>query len=308
MASAGAQADDDCHETPDLGRPLGDPPIIRRADWCWATALSDQWSQHLQKTGVLKRSERVSALQIAVINALSQGHAPSLSLQTQSTPVSATQSVIDWLGKHRVGLCKESDLPQTLDSADEIVPRPSWSVGGSFGSNDPNCKRGPPMNPYTSHGDVRQILYKTEESFWIKKFASVCDIMKMTDLHPQIEFSQIRQEAIQSGGDIPPDSASSEKFRLAIDEGLSEGRVVNVGIRSRALRANGPGGLHYVTVVQRKRDKFGECQYKVRTYWSKEICSQMAHPELCSEGHYFLSRREIIDNGSTAIRLTGKSK
>lgn len=306
-----AFAEDDCSPTQNLGESLGPAFHQHCTHWCAIFVASDMLTQKLQKEGKLKPGERIHPLSMAGSLFLGLGGDPSsrAARNREFNPAFVLYNIP--LNNPDAQLCKETDLGADMGLANELFkkPRAQTSLLRQELTAAEQCQR---------HDEINRLereIHKISMASWKKMLAEKCRIRppSLDPSFPLAPFDLHREDALLNRS-TKTDPAGAAKIATQIDASLAKGKIAailmdidhfvdpkNNVITKECGPASGPG-LHWASVVGRRRDARGVCEYLVRSSWGTS-CQGFYKPRKCENGTFWIPRSELTGKVSDVRHL-----
>ena len=94
--------------------------------------------------------------------------------------------------------------------------------------------------------------------------------------------------------------ASLEK---SVDTALEKGQLVGIAYNPdfMVIQKYKGRGLHWSSVIARKKSETGECLYQIRNSWGKS-CAEYGAPAVCTDGLIWVPKSALLKNmGTTQV-------
>jgi len=300
--SSSGLASDDCSPIPNLAKNLG--PVYNQhcTHWCSIFVAADLLTQEYQKKGLLRSNERLHPLSLA----------GSLFLDVGGDPSSANarnrefypQQVLANIGRNRPNakLCKETDLGFDMSLRNVLFTRSKRNTTGlrSEYSAAKKCHQQDKMIA------LEDEIHKISMTTWDDLLAKKCKIPPLKLENVSKPFYDKKREAELLGPKpIKENKIAADKMAKGIDKNLEQGKISAVLMdidsfvdpkNNQITKECGPragGGLHWASVVQRRRDPDGVCEYRIRSSWGHSCLGFYRHQKCNKDGTFWLPREAL---------------
>jgi hypothetical protein len=307
LLASRALAADDCETTPDLSVDLGPVHNQHCSNWCPYFTATDLLTQKLRKTGHLRPKERLHPLMVAATTFLSKRQLPDLVNNDGGSPDQSVTAV-NWFTEFHGRLCRESDLGNATGPENELFQKSAAAVAQSFqieGSDfGVTCPEKMGVEPTVDV--LSKKIYSAARATWIQEFRNRCKV-KTPPLEYHNDFNQARYDQLAEKNPPAANPETVASFRKSIGDSFAKGTIAAVLFKANFLKdpkrvrtaeelacgktmaGSTVGSLHWASVVARKRNVQGVCEYKLRNSWGSD-CAGMKEPEKCRDGYHWISR------------------
>ena len=302
-----AFAADDCSTTPDLSKDLGVVHDQECSNWCGYFTATDMLTLKMKQTGHLKGNERVHPLMVSSVTMIHEDKTPDPTNKDGGSPV-ASFIAISRTDDFNRKICREEDLSPETGIKNPIFAK-SAEEAKRLTDDPPPAPEG--ENFCDTPGKLIKDRLATEvfaatRGTWIASLRNACKtgtpLLKWWN-----QFDEKRYAALMAKDPPPVDRKLAEEFRGNIDYAFRTGALPAVLFNSkflydpkrkktakelecnRSMSESKVGSMHWATLVARRRNAQGVCEYKLRNSTGKS-CEGWLKPEKCEDGYHWIPR------------------
>ena len=307
FCSTVAFAADDCATTPDLSKDLGVVHDQECSNWCGYFTATDMLTQKMRKTGHLKNGERVHPLMVASATMIHEDKTPDPAAKDGGSPVGAFLA-ISYLKDLGNKVCREGDLSPETGLKNPIFTKSSQELK-RLTDNPPPAPEGENFCDAPSkliRERLSSEVFAAARGTWVSSLREACKtetpVFKWWN-----QFDEPRYKELMSKNPPPIKPKLAADFRGNIDNAFKLGTLPAVLFNAKflhdpkrkrsakdlecnqAMSASKVGSMHWATLVARRRNVEGVCEYKLRNSTGKS-CEGYLKPEKCEDGYHWIPR------------------
>ena len=289
-----ASGTDSCTPIPNLAKNLGRVFNQHCTSWCSIYVTADLITQKMQKLGKLKASERIQPLSVAGSLFFKLGGDAS-SVGARNRDFEGPYQVVHNLSQNK--LCSEDEIGSDTSLQNDLFRISEAKTAALFTAAN-NCSDPSQINRLNAQ------IHRISEASWQSLLKTKCTI-EIPAVQVDNVFDKNRYEVLAKSN-APDDPRVATKMGSAIDASLNRGSVPAIlldidsfidpkqNVISDECGGMNGNGMHWASIISRRLNAAGICEYQVRSSWGSS-CEGFYNPPDCKDGTFWISREKLLE-------------